>query len=135
MTSLAYESSPSARTNGYFFAQMSIFGNFPLQLVLFVILSACLFWKLNRLIVWHDYCVDMQETRLPRINDMKNTEEIVDRSHLASFDDVTEEDIILLWQSYKSSGLSEDDAWNAIMAGIALDMAFARTRKLATIEQ
>jgi hypothetical protein len=31
--------------------------------------------------------------------------------------------------------LSADEAWNAIVAGIALDAAFARTKSLGTIEQ
>lgn len=51
-----------------------------------------------------------------------------------AFDDVTEQDIILLWRSFKSAGLSGDEAWNAIMTGIALDMAFSRTRNLPQVE-
>lgn len=52
-----------------------------------------------------------------------------------NFDNVTEEEIILLWQSFKSNGLSADEAWHAIVTGIALDMAFARSRNLPHIEQ
>ena len=48
----------------------------------------------------------------------------------ASFENVTEEEIIFLWRSFKSSGLSGDAAWHAIVTGIALDMAFSRSRKL-----
>jgi Fe-S cluster assembly scaffold protein SufB len=39
---------------------------------------------------------------------------------------VTEEEIIYLWRSIKMRGLSEDQAWQAIVTGIALDMAFAK---------
>ncbi len=39
---------------------------------------------------------------------------------------VTEEEIIYLWRSIKTRGLPEDQAWQAIVTGIALDMAFAR---------
>lgn len=53
----------------------------------------------------------------------------------ASFENVTEEEIIFLWRSFKSSGLSGDEAWHAIVTGIALDMAFARSRKLPQLDQ
>ncbi len=66
---------------------------------------------------------------------MRQIEETQDSSPFAGFDDVTEQDIILLWQSFKSAGLSGDAAWHAIMTGIALDMAFARTINLPQIEQ
>jgi hypothetical protein len=65
---------------------------------------------------------------------MKNAQETVNSASLASFDNLTEQDIILLWQSFKSAGLSGDEAWNAIMTGMALDMAFSRTQKLSRIE-
>ena len=52
-----------------------------------------------------------------------------------AFENPTEQDIIRLWQSFRSVGLSEGEAWDAILAGIALDMAFSRTRHLARIEQ
>lgn len=52
-----------------------------------------------------------------------------------SFESVTEEEIILLWRSIKGNGLSEDEAWHAIVTGIALDMAFARGRNAREIEQ
>ena len=41
---------------------------------------------------------------------------------------VTEEEIIYLWRSIKTRGLSEDQAWQAIVTGIALDIAFAKPR-------
>ena len=44
------------------------------------------------------------------------------------FESVTEEEIIYLWRSIKGRGLSEDQAWQAIVTGIALDMAFAKSR-------
>ncbi|MFQ5916877.1 MAG: hypothetical protein ACE5I0_03590 [Candidatus Binatia bacterium] len=65
---------------------------------------------------------------------MKNAQETVNNASLATFDNLTEQDIILLWQSFKSAGLSGDEAWNAIMTGMTLDMAFSRTRKLSMIE-
>ena len=43
------------------------------------------------------------------------------------FDSVTEEEIISVWQSLKANGLSADEAWHAIVTGIALDMAFERS--------
>ena len=38
------------------------------------------------------------------------------------FETVTEEEIIYLWRSIKGRGLSEDEAWQAVVTGIALDM-------------
>ena len=43
------------------------------------------------------------------------------------FDSITEEEIIGLWRSIKGRGLSGDQAWQAIVTGIALDMAFAKS--------
>jgi hypothetical protein len=51
-----------------------------------------------------------------------------------AFDDVTEEEIIFLWQSLKSGGLSGDEAWHAIVTGIALDMAFSRSKTARQLE-
>jgi len=51
-----------------------------------------------------------------------------------NFDDLTEQDIIILWRSFKLAGLSGDEAWHAIMTGMALDMAFSRTRGLSEVE-
>ncbi len=51
-----------------------------------------------------------------------------------NFDDLTEQDIINLWRSFKLAGLSGDEAWHAIMTGMALDMAFARARGLSEVE-
>ena len=51
------------------------------------------------------------------------------------FESVTEEEIIYLWRSFKGRSLSEDEAWQAIVTGIALDMAFSKTRSCKQIEQ
>jgi hypothetical protein len=59
----------------------------------------------------------------------------VEKLDAESFDSITEAEIISLWESFKSLGLSEEAAWNAILAGIALDMAFARTKNLPRLEQ
>jgi hypothetical protein len=50
------------------------------------------------------------------------------------FESVTEEEIIYLWRSIKGKGLSEDEAWQAIVTGIALDMAFAKTKTIKQLE-
>ena len=50
------------------------------------------------------------------------------------FESVTEEEIIHLWRSIKGRGLSEDEASQAVVTGIALDMAFAKSRNCAQIE-
>jgi hypothetical protein len=50
------------------------------------------------------------------------------------FESVTEEEIIYLWRSIKGRGLSEDEAWQAVVTGIALDMAFAKTKACKQIE-
>jgi hypothetical protein len=50
------------------------------------------------------------------------------------FESVTEEEIIYLWRSIKDRGMSEDDAWQAIVTGLALDMAFAKTKACKQIE-
>jgi len=51
-----------------------------------------------------------------------------------AFENPTEDEIILLWQSFRSAGLSDKEAWDAIVAGIALDMAFSRSETLPRIE-
>ena len=50
------------------------------------------------------------------------------------FESVTEEELIHLWRSIKGRGLSEDEAWQAVVTGIALDMAFAKSRTCNQIE-
>jgi hypothetical protein len=51
------------------------------------------------------------------------------------FESVTEEEIIYLWRSIKDRSLSEDEAWQAIVTGLALDMAFSKTRSCKQVEQ
>jgi hypothetical protein len=102
--------------------------------MLYGMLWAWLNLTLNRLILWHDNCLLKLVNRQQRLNDMKNARETVNSASLSTFDNLTEQDIILLWQSFKSAGLSGDEAWNAIMTGMALDMAFSRTQKLSRIE-
>ena len=66
-----------------------------------------------------------------------NTNQVVtenEQIQVEDFDDLTEQDIIILWRSFKIAGLSGDEAWHAIMTGMALDMAFARTRGLSQVE-
>jgi len=50
------------------------------------------------------------------------------------FDSVTEEEIIYLWQSIKGRGISENEAWNVVLTGFALDMAFATSKTRKEIE-
>lgn len=50
------------------------------------------------------------------------------------FESVTEEEIIYLWRSIKGRSLSEDEAWQAIVTGLALDMAFSKTRSCKQLE-
>lgn len=45
-----------------------------------------------------------------------------------TFDPPTESEIIGLWHTFRSAGLSEKQAWDAIAAGIALGVAFSDGR-------
>jgi Fe-S cluster assembly scaffold protein SufB len=61
--------------------------------------------------------------------DRMNPISALDRGHDQDLiETVTEEEIIYLWRSIKTRGLSEDQAWQAIVTGIALDIAFAKPR-------
>jgi hypothetical protein len=66
---------------------------------------------------------------------MRNSVQIERRAEVDPFENITEAEIISLWEVFQSSGLSADDAWNAIVAGIALDVAFARSKNLTNLEQ
>jgi hypothetical protein len=58
-----------------------------------------------------------------------NTNAILDKEYDQDlFESVTEEEIIYLWRSIKGRGISEDEAWHAVVTGLALDMAFAKTK-------
>jgi hypothetical protein len=50
------------------------------------------------------------------------------------FETVTEEEVIYLWRSIRGRGISEDEAWQAIVTGLALDMAFAKSKRYSEIE-
>ena len=63
---------------------------------------------------------------LPLISEQEHDQEF--------FDGVTEDEIMYHWRSIKDKGLSDDDAWQAIVTGIALDMAFAKSKAYRQIE-
>jgi hypothetical protein len=70
----------------------------------------------------------------PRMMPM-NTNSILDKERdMDLFESVTEEEIIYLWRSIKGRGISEDEAWHAVVTGLALDMAFAKTKACKQIE-
>jgi len=50
------------------------------------------------------------------------------------FASITEEEIIDLWRSIKDRGISEDQAWHAVVTGLALDMAFSKSKLCKEIE-
>ncbi len=54
---------------------------------------------------------------------------------LDSFDPPSETEIIGLWRCFRSAGLSERQAWDAIAAGIALDVVFSDGRRRPRLEQ
>ena len=57
-----------------------------------------------------------------------------DRDHEV-FEIVTDEEIICLWRSIKGACISENDAWKAVVAGLALDVAFAKSKPCMPVEQ
>jgi len=69
----------------------------------------------------------MKEQNMDRMNLIAALEKRPDHD---LFDSVTEEEIIGLWRSIKGRGMSGDQAWHAIVTGIALDMAFAKSHAL-----
>lgn len=64
--------------------------------------------------------------RLMRFNPPPAVEQERDQDLLES---VTEEEVLVLWRSIKGKGLSEDEAWHAIVTGLALDAAFSRNKR------
>ena len=64
--------------------------------------------------------------RLTRYNPKPSIEQEREQDLLES---VTEEEVIILWRSIKQKGLSEDEAWHAIVTGLALDAAFSSNRR------
>ena len=65
---------------------------------------------------------------------MKSTLRIERAVEAESFENVSEEEIIFLWRTFKATGLTSDQAWHAIVTGMALDMAFDRSKKLSQAE-
>jgi hypothetical protein len=83
---------------------------------------------------WHPICFHIRITLWreavdkPKMMPM-NTNSILDKERdMDLFESVTEEEIIYLWRSIKGRGISEDEAWHAVVTGLALDMAFAKTK-------
>lgn len=67
---------------------------------------------------------------------MSNLESINGASKLEGFDYPTLDEIVSLWRSYQASGgLEPEEAWDAIAAGLALDLAFAGHGRGKRIEQ
>ena len=50
------------------------------------------------------------------------------------FESVTDEEIIYLWRSIKGGSISENEAWKAVVIGLALDLAFAKSKPFMQIE-
>jgi hypothetical protein len=64
-----------------------------------------------------------------------NTNSMLDKERDQDLlESVTEEEIIYLWRSIKGRGISEDEAWQAVVTGLALDMAFAKTKACKQME-
>ena len=64
-----------------------------------------------------------------------NTNSVLGEEHdREDFESVTEEEIICLWRSIKGRGISENEAWNVVLTGFALDMAFAKSKTCKQIE-
>ena len=66
---------------------------------------------------------------------MRRNEVLTVRSEDELLESPTEEEILCVWRSLKSRGISEDEAWHAIVTGIALNRAFARGKNLNSVVQ
>ena len=66
---------------------------------------------------------------------MYPTQMIGNTDSLDSFGPPTEREIIGLWHSFRSAGLSDRQAWDAILVGIALDAAFSDGRSRPRLMQ
>jgi len=65
-----------------------------------------------------------------------NTNSVLDEQREREiFESVTDEEILYLWRSIKGRRISENEAWNAVRAGLALDVAFAKGKPPVQIEQ
>jgi hypothetical protein len=77
----------------------------------------------------------MRDATLEVEEDAMNTNSVLgEEDDREDFESVTEEEIIYLWRSIKGRGISENEAWNAIVAGFALDVAFAKRKPSMQIE-
>ena len=65
---------------------------------------------------------------------MNTNSVLVEEHDREDFESLTEEEIIYLWRSIKGRGISENEAWDAVVAGLALDMAFATSKTRKEIE-
>jgi len=65
---------------------------------------------------------------------MNTNSVLVEEHDREDFESVTEEEIIYLWRSIKGRGISENEAWDAVVAGLALDVAFAKRKPSMQIE-
>lgn len=64
--------------------------------------------------------------RLLCLTGMSQLEPIRDTTGMQGFDYPTLEEIVTLWRSYQATGgLQPEEAWDAIAASLALDMAFS----------
>ena len=50
------------------------------------------------------------------------------------FDSVTDEELIYLWRWIKGRGISENEAWNVVLTGLALDKASDKSKTSMQIE-
>jgi hypothetical protein len=67
--------------------------------------------------------------------DIKDVQSWERKPEVEAFDEITEEEIISLWNCFQAGGLSGYEAWHAILTGIALDMAFAQGKDRTRIDQ
>jgi hypothetical protein len=82
------------------------------------------------LVLLDKYVINIEVSNKPM-----NTLSTLDRNQDQDlFETVTEEEVIHLWRSIKGRGLSEDEAWQAVVTGIALDMAFSKSKTCIRIE-
>ena len=69
------------------------------------------------------------------LREMDQLETLRKPAGLDGFDYPTLEEVISLWRSYRSGGLGPEEAWHAIVAGVALDMVFSRGMRARRIVQ
>jgi hypothetical protein len=59
-----------------------------------------------------------------------NTNSVLEESDQEVIESVTDEEIICLWRSIKGSGVSDNETWIAVVTGLALDVAFAKSNRV-----